>query len=117
MVVQAIVDHDYLFRDICVGWPGSVHDARVFVNSLIFKKITDDNILAGMDRILCGSCVPVCIVGDCVSIANLADEAIHQFSSFCSAEVFQLSPLTSSHCCGKCIWMFKGTMEAAAQEE
>ena len=40
MIVQAIVDHDYLFRDICVGWPGSVHDARVFTNSLIYKQIT-----------------------------------------------------------------------------
>ena len=22
MIIQAIVDHDYIFRDICVGWPG-----------------------------------------------------------------------------------------------
>ena len=26
MIVQAMVDHNYLFRNICVGWPGSVHD-------------------------------------------------------------------------------------------
>ena len=44
MIVQAIVDHEYLFRDICVGWPGSVHNARVFVNSSIYKKITEDSI-------------------------------------------------------------------------
>ena len=26
MIVQAIVDHDYnIFRDICIGWPGSIH--------------------------------------------------------------------------------------------
>jgi len=34
MIVQALVDHNCMFRNICVGWPGSVHDARVFSNSL-----------------------------------------------------------------------------------
>ena len=45
MVVQAVVDHDYLFRDICVEWPGSVHDARIFVNSRIYKRITEDKLI------------------------------------------------------------------------
>ena len=26
------MDHNYIFRDIYIGWPGSVHDARVFVH-------------------------------------------------------------------------------------
>ena len=39
MLVQAVVDHNYLFRDLCIGWPGSVHDARVLANSSIFKKV------------------------------------------------------------------------------
>ena len=54
MIMQAIVDHNYLFLDICVGWPGSVHDARVFVNSAIYKKIAEENILGGMDRTMDG---------------------------------------------------------------
>ena len=43
MVVQAVVDLDYLLRDIhvCVGWPGSVYDARIFVISSIYKRITE----------------------------------------------------------------------------
>ena len=45
MIVQAVVDHDYLFSDICVGWPGSVHDARIFVNSSIYKRITEDKLI------------------------------------------------------------------------
>ena len=65
MIVQAVVDHEYLFRDICVGWPGSVHDARVFVNLQIYKKITEDCILGSEPcRTILGKQIPLCIVGD-----------------------------------------------------
>ena len=65
MIIQAIIDHEYIFRDICIGWPGSVHDARVFINSLIYKKITEDDILENEEVQTIGGCqVPVCIVGD-----------------------------------------------------
>ena len=36
IVMQALVNSNYLFRDIVVGWPGSVHDARVFSNSQLY---------------------------------------------------------------------------------
>jgi len=45
VVLQGIVDSNYLFRDVCVGWPGSVHDARVFSNSGIFTKLTSEKVL------------------------------------------------------------------------
>ena len=33
---EVAVDCNYLFLDICVGWPGKIHDARVFKNSPLF---------------------------------------------------------------------------------
>lgn len=47
MLVQAVVDHKYLFRNLCIGWPGSVHDARVLSNSSLYKKINSGELLVG----------------------------------------------------------------------
>ena len=33
VVMQTFVDHEYKFLDVYVGWPGSVHNARVLTNS------------------------------------------------------------------------------------
>ena len=38
IIVQAVVDSNYIFRDVVIGWPGSVHDARVLSNSSIYQK-------------------------------------------------------------------------------
>jgi hypothetical protein len=35
LIMQGVCDNKYIFRDINIGWPGRVHDARVFVNSEI----------------------------------------------------------------------------------
>ena len=45
MVFQAVVDHDYLFRDLCVGWLGSVHDTRVLAISTLFERATTGEVL------------------------------------------------------------------------
>ena len=47
MLVQVVVDHEFLFRNLCIGWPGSVHDARVLANSSVFKKISNGQLLVG----------------------------------------------------------------------
>ena len=39
VILQAIFDHHYLFRDIYVGWPRSVHDARVLSKSHFYRKV------------------------------------------------------------------------------
>ena len=37
-IVQGLVDSSGQFIDINVGWPGRVHDARVFANSSLYHK-------------------------------------------------------------------------------
>lgn len=64
VVLQAVVDHEYLFRDVYVGWPGSVHDARVLANSSLYKKATNKKILCGDNIVIGGVNVPVFLVGD-----------------------------------------------------
>ena len=45
MIIQGLVDVSYCFLDICIGWSGSVHDARVFVHSSLYMKITDNQLI------------------------------------------------------------------------
>ena len=65
IVMQAVVDCNYLFRDIVVGWPGSVHDARVLSNSEIFKLAEQNKLFPADFRVNFGgkNVAPV-ILGD-----------------------------------------------------
>ncbi|XP_053497244.1 uncharacterized protein LOC128617975 [Ictalurus furcatus] len=38
VILQGVVDHCLRFWNINVGWPGKVHDARVFGNSSLYKR-------------------------------------------------------------------------------
>lgn len=65
--MQAVVDSKYLFRDVVVGWPGSVHDARIFSNSGLYKK--------GNERTLFSSDVSETIQGCDIQPLLLGDPA------------------------------------------
>ena len=51
LVLQAVADNDLIFTDCYVGWPGSVHDARVLNNSDLLgshhEKFQGDSFLLG----------------------------------------------------------------------
>ena len=65
ILTQAVVDARYLFRDVVIGWPGIVHDARVLSNLELYNvglqgKLFDPNIT---ERVLGVDLNPV-ILGD-----------------------------------------------------
>ena len=63
--MQAVVDCNYLYRDVVIGWPGSVHDARVFSNSAIFKKGNDGKLFPiELAKEINGKEIPPFIVAD-----------------------------------------------------
>ena len=38
VIMQGLVDHMGRFMDVYIGWPGKVHDARVFMNSEVYRR-------------------------------------------------------------------------------
>ena len=64
IILQAVVDPCYRFTDITVGWPGSVHDARVLANSSLFRRGQHGNLSNLSAKELQGVSVPVHIIGD-----------------------------------------------------
>ena len=58
IILQAVVNHELRFWNINVGWPGRVHDARVFGNSALFQKAQSGTLLPSMPRTLNGVDVP-----------------------------------------------------------
>ena len=62
--MQAVVDYRGLFMDINVGWPGKVHDARVFSNSSLYKKANHGTIFPNWTSKIGSIDVPLVILGD-----------------------------------------------------
>ena len=47
IILQAVCDHNMKFTDCYTGWPGSVHDARVFDNCDLLARIKEDQFFYG----------------------------------------------------------------------
>ena len=64
VIMQGVVDHRYRFMDVQVGWPGSVHDARVFSNSGLFIQGNSNNLFPKWFKQIDGVRVPIFLLGD-----------------------------------------------------
>ena len=47
-----------------IGWPGSVHDARVLANSSLYTKANAGTLLPDSSRTIAGEQVPLYLIGD-----------------------------------------------------
>jgi nuclease HARBI1 len=67
MVLQAIVSPSLKILDICTGWPGSVHDQRLFYTSYFYQNV---------DEILGGPTLPIVVNGQFFDIPeNIVGDA------------------------------------------
>ncbi|XP_071490668.1 uncharacterized protein [Diadema antillarum] len=64
IVLQGLVDHRYRFMNVNFGYPGSVHDARVFANSSVFQLGNDGELCPNIQREINGVDVEPVILGD-----------------------------------------------------
>ena len=64
LILQGLVDANYLFLDICVGWPGKVHDVCLFRNSPLYTSVCSGSFNATVYQTISGVRVPPLILGD-----------------------------------------------------
>lgn len=60
IVAQLICDHNMMFMSVNVGWPGSVHDARVFRTSRIGRRIINNTLLPAHFHLVGDAAYPLC---------------------------------------------------------
>ena len=64
VVMQGVVDFRGLFTDVYIGWPGRVHDARIFSNSDLFVKGSNKQLFPDQTTTINGFNLPIVLVGD-----------------------------------------------------
>lgn len=64
IIVQGVVDNKGLFTDVYVGWPGRVHDARVFANSSLYRKGQNKTLFPHWVEKISGTDIPIVLLGD-----------------------------------------------------
>ena len=64
IILQGTVDHQGRFMDVYVGWPGRVHDARVFANSSLYQRGQSNTLFPDLKEQIAGKDVPLVVLSD-----------------------------------------------------
>ena len=64
VLMQALVDFRGRFMNVNIGWPGKVHDARVLLNSSLYKDANDGKLFPNWTAKMGSVDVPLVILGD-----------------------------------------------------
>ncbi len=64
IIMQGTVNHLGHFIDVYIGWPGRVHDARVFVNSSLYKRGQAGTLFPDWKKTIAGKDIPLLMLGD-----------------------------------------------------
>ena len=64
LVMQAVVDFQSIFADVYIGWPGRVHDARIFFKFRHLQERIKWATFQNQTRPINGHKLPIVIVGD-----------------------------------------------------
>jgi hypothetical protein len=64
ILMQGVVNHQGHFVDVNIGWPGRVHDARVFANSSLYKRGQSKTLLPDWKERIDEKDVPLVMLGD-----------------------------------------------------
>ena len=64
ILMQETVNHLGQFTDVYTGWPGRMHDVRVFANSTLYQKGQNAQLLPNWTESIGGIDTPLVILGD-----------------------------------------------------
>ena len=64
VLMQALVDFHGRFINVNIGWPGKVHDARVFANSSCYKDANNGKLFPNWTTRIRNVDVPLIVLGD-----------------------------------------------------
>uniref|UniRef100_A0A8C1NZ01 DDE Tnp4 domain-containing protein n=1 Tax=Cyprinus carpio TaxID=7962 RepID=A0A8C1NZ01_CYPCA len=62
VILQGLVDHQYMFQDFDIGWPGKSH--KLFQNSKLHAKLENGTCFPPLTKTIQGVDIPVLIVAD-----------------------------------------------------